>query len=176
MEKPDYSEANAYTPVPDKKYRWVWEYSQFRFEWAFEKTRYVEEKGQKLIQLLMATSAGVWATFTFLFSRHMSFGYVGIAAISVGLLCLLRCGQLSLRVIRPNEHLYPMREHRALACVDRYPDEEMAMAKFSAALEVSTRSELQVTKAKSDALIEATAFECLGVLFVAIALASEVFR
>lgn len=143
-----YEKMNAFDPVEGRRYGWILDYAKFRFEWVFDKTRYVEEKGQGLLKLIVTLSAGAWALLSFLRSTgkplEPACEILGLA----GLAFLLASGYCALKISTPADHVYPRGEDRAIDYANCFAEQEGAMGRFSLLLGDSTEQEMFVTSEK----------------------------
>jgi hypothetical protein len=140
-----YGKADNYSPQPGKDYAWVLEYAKFRFEWACEKGRYIQEKAVTLFKLLLSLAAGVGAVFSFLISRGATFKLWGVGCAALGIASLVGAVAVLLLVFDPADHLYPIKEVAALEYIDRGALDQDARANLSLTLTASTEFERQAT-------------------------------
>jgi hypothetical protein len=136
-----YEAINSFEPLPDKNYSWLLEYSKFRLDWVFEKTRYVEDKSQSLLKLVLAISAASWAVFSILLKVGQPLTPGSVVFSVAALVCLVISGYYSLQAGSPVNHVYPRGEDKAIEYMKFYESEEAAKGRLALLLGDSSEQE-----------------------------------
>jgi hypothetical protein len=144
-----YKTIKRFEPIEGAQYSWIWDYAKYRLEWAFEKTRYVEEKSLSLLKLVLAISAGSWAVFTFLATKNLSMGVWSKNFAYLAICCLAASGVFCLMAAWPSEHVYPQSEDKAIECANLYKRDDAARASFALIIGDSSEQERLVTAKKA---------------------------
>lgn len=133
-----YDKADNYQPIESRKYAWVWSYALFRFEWASESVRRIEDKALELTKFTLTLGLALWGIFSFLRPHMASLKWQSEVAIILALDCLLTATLCFIGAYLPSKHLAPVAEDSALRHADAYEDPEGAQAKFSQQFASST--------------------------------------
>lgn len=167
---------NEFQPMEGREYGWVLDYARFRLEWAFEKTRYVEEKSQALVKLILAVTAGSWAVFSVLLPGGQPV-FMGTTVFAVlALVCLLISTYYTLQASNPADHVYPAGEDKAIEYANFYAGKEAALARFALKLGDSSEQERILTIEKSMQMNRGVCFVVASVISFSLALFAQVFR
>ena len=168
-----YGRADNYQPKPGAKYGWVWDYAKFRFEWACEKSRYIDEKSITVLKLLLALCSGIGAVLAFLISNRIQLQWPTYAFSLIAIVCLCLSGRRALRAFRPENHLYPINEEAALEYTDRNEVDADPMGNISLTLSASTEFERETTERKSRCLQRAIVYASWSIVLFILALFVE---
>jgi hypothetical protein len=168
-----YETINAFEPVEGADYSWVWEYAKYRFEWAFEKTRYVEEKGRSLLKLVLVMGSGSWAVFLVLLNSSRPLGlWSWVFAISA-LVCLVVSGCFCVKAASPSDHYYPRGEDKAIQYVNFYKSEGVAKGRFALAIGDSSEQERFLTYEKGMLVKRGAIFAFVAVILFGLSLLAQ---
>jgi hypothetical protein len=169
-----YAKMEEFKPLPNRSYTWVWEYAKFRLDWSLEKTRYIEEKGNGLLKLVLVIVGAMWVVFGGIVKSGEHVAPDTFALLSAGLFFLALGGYCALKASKPAEHIYPQSEDEAIDYASFYETETMALAKFSLQLGDSAEQERFLTSEKGHYVVRGLRWTLLGVAFFTLALLCEV--
>jgi hypothetical protein len=143
-----YDVINSFEPAEGADYSWIWDYARYRLEWAFEKTRYVEEKSQSLLKLVLAISAGSWVVFSALLTTSRPMSLCSAIFAIFALVCLMVSGYFCLQAASPSDHVYPRGEDKAIQYASLYKSADAAKGRFALAIGDSSEQERFLTYEK----------------------------
>jgi hypothetical protein len=171
-----YEAIKKFEPVEGADYSWIWDYARYRFEWAFEKTRYVEEKSHSLLKVVLAISAGSWAVFSVLLTSNRPMGlYSAFFAISA-LVCLVASGYFCLQAASPSDHIYPRGEDKAIQYANVYKSGDAARGRFALIFGDSSEQERFVTYEKGMLVNKGALLAFAAVIAFSLSLLAQLFR
>jgi len=166
-----FSKANAYKPKEGTDYGWVWDYAKFRFAWAADRARGVDNKALEFIKLIAIAFAGFWPTIKLLSPASPHHPRVTLIFIVLSYAFLALAGAFALWSYFPKKRMVPVTEEAALVCADNYKNSAEAVAKFCQTLSASTEFQLDIATRygrflKWSVLFLLLAFICLTFSFL----------
>jgi len=171
-----YNTINKYTPINGIAYTWIFDYAKFRLEWAVEKTRYVEEKGQALLRLVLVISAAAWAVFSAIIATQKSITCGATVFSLAALLCLLISAYFTIQAVSPVDHVYPRGEDKAIGYANFYKDSEAAKGRLALLLGDSSEQERLLTIEKAAQINHGVVFALAAVIAFSLALFAQMFH
>ena len=169
-----YGAAEHFNPKPDTDYSWVWEYAQFRFQWACGNSRYIEEKAMTLFKFVLAIFGGYGAVISFLVSHKVHLTIWSCILGLPALLCLTGAGLTLFQIFDPSDHLAPIVEEAALTCIDDHASNQNCRANMSLAMAASTEFEMRASTEKATWLRRGLVLSCFSVVLFILALSALV--
>ena len=169
-----YGAADRFEPLPDHNYSWVWEYAQFRFQWACGNSRYLEEKAITLFKLVLSIAGGYGAVISFLISRKVSLTFPCYALGIVALVALAASAVALLVAFDPLDHLYPIEEEAALDCIGAHEPNEDCKANMALAMTASIEFERIAANPKAKWLRLGLGASCASIVLFILALSYQV--
>jgi len=171
-----YQTINDYNPIDGVNYSWILDYAKFRLEWVLEKTRYVEEKSQALLRLVLVVSAGSWAVFSVILGTQKSVSVSAAFFTVAALACLLISAYFTIQAAAPVGHIYPRGEDKAILYANFYKNDEAAKGRFALLLGDSSEQERLLTIEKGGQVNRGIVFVFAAAISFSLALFVQVFR